>query len=298
LNLLFRLAVPASLALSLAACGQNASLPAGDGGTSAQSFMESHAPTQHFMGIRGSAAPATGLLKYHNGAVQTTPQIYVVFWGFNAAGADPNGEQAYLTSFLSGVGGSSWLNTVTQYYMKKSGVTTYISNPSNQLVSTWVDTASIPKRPTDTQIQNEARKAAGHFGNFSPNASYVVATSHNHYTTGFGTVWCAYHGESTYSGKALSYTNLPYISDAGGACGEGIVNNPGTLDGVSIVAGHELAESQTDPSPPSGWTTASGSEIGDLCAWQDLANITLSSGTFPVQPLYDNAQSACELSGP
>ncbi len=296
MNTFLRLALPASLALSLAACGQNSSLPAGQ--TSSQTFMRDAGDAHHYMGLKGSAAPAVGALFYHGGSVQTTPQIYVVFWGFTAAGSDPYGEQTYLTNFLTGVGGSGWLNTVTQYYQKKSGVTTYIANSTGQLVNTWVDTASIPAHPTDSQVQAEAKRAAAHFGYFSANASYVVATSHHHNTGGFGTSWCAYHGGVSYNGSVLSYTNLPYISDAGGSCGEGSVNHPGTLDGVSIVEGHELAESQTDPSPGSGWTSASGSEIGDLCAWQNLQNFTFSSGSFPIQPLYDDKKSGCAISGP
>jgi hypothetical protein len=46
----------------------------------------------------------------------------------------------------------------------------------------------------------------------------------------------------------LLFTSLPYMTDAGSACGEDSVNGPnGTLDGVSIVEGHEMAESITDP---------------------------------------------------
>ena len=47
----------------------------------------------------------------------------------------------------------------------------------------------------------------------------------------------------------ITYTNLPYITDAGSSCGEDSVNgSSGTLDGVSIVEGHELAEAITDRS--------------------------------------------------
>jgi len=36
-----------------------------------------------------------------------------------------------------------------------------------------------------------------------------------------------------------------------------------------------------------------GSEIGDKCAWMNLTNITLSTGTFAIQPLWSNAISGC-----
>ena len=41
----------------------------------------------------------------------------------------------------------------------------------------------------------------------------------------------------------------------------------GTLDGVSIVEGHEYAETITDQNPAGGWTDPSGSETGGKCAW-------------------------------
>jgi serine protease len=93
----------------------------------------------------------------------------------------------------------------------------------------------------------------------------------------------------------LSYTDFPYIPDAGGSCGQNFVNSgsAGTLDGVSIVGGHEFAESETDPNPPTGWTDTIGAEDGDKCAWIQvgpgaIANITISTGKFAVQSLWSN----------
>src|SRR5579864_785051 len=57
-------------------------------------------------------------LYYHGGiggiGVETAPKIYLVLWGSQWS-SDPSGEAALLTRFLSGVGGSSWNNSVTQY---------------------------------------------------------------------------------------------------------------------------------------------------------------------------------------
>ena len=69
------------------------------------------------------------------------------------------------------------------------------------------------------------------------------------------------------------------------------------LDGVSIVGGHEFAETETDANPPSGWTDTAGAETGDKCAWIQAgpgasANVTLSSGTFAVQSLWSNAANS------
>jgi hypothetical protein len=92
----------------------------------------------------------------------------------------------------------------------------------------------------------------------------------------------------------LSYTVLPYIPDASVSCGQGSVDIPGTLDGVSIVAGHEVAETQTDPQIGSGWIDANGDEIADKCAWFNLQNTQFAAGSsYPTQPLWSNATSSC-----
>jgi hypothetical protein len=67
----------------------------------------------------------------------------------------------------------------------------------------------------------------------------------------------------------------------------------GVFDGYSIVVGHEYAEAITDPdnfaSVQDGWNDDQTSEIGDKCAWTDLANVSMNSNTkFAVQPLWSN----------
>jgi serine protease len=69
----------------------------------------------------GSVQPASTSndLYYHGGTggtgVETTPKIYLVLWGSQWNNHDPSGEAAILENFYRGVGGSSWLNSVTQY---------------------------------------------------------------------------------------------------------------------------------------------------------------------------------------
>jgi serine protease len=88
---------------------------------------------------------------------------------------------------------------------------------------------------------------------------------------------------------------MPYVTDAGANCGVDFVNAgaAGTLDGVTIVGGHEYAETETDPQPSSGWVDSSGAEIGDKCAWVNLQNTSFGSASYPTQPLWSNAISGC-----
>ncbi|HLX48992.1 MAG TPA: hypothetical protein VKS82_11720 [Streptosporangiaceae bacterium] len=218
----------------------------------------------------------TGTMTNHGGPVQTAPRVYVVFWDWVS---DPSGEQAYLTRFLSNIGGTSWLGTVKQYGAGAQ---------ANLLAGTWSDTNPVPASPSDAQIQAEAARAASHFGaGNSVNVQIVVATPTGHSTPGFGTSFCAYHG-AVAADPSVTYTDLPYMTDAGGSCGEDSVNGAnGRLDGVSIVEGHELAEAITDPLL-NAWYDSGGNEIGDKCAWTNLANISTGGGSFAVQPLWSN----------
>jgi hypothetical protein len=248
-------------------------------------------------------------LLYHGGVggigVETTPHVYVVFWGSQWNNNDPSGEASIVESFLNGVGGSSWLNSVTQYCQGVASGTIYCNgagsaagNPQNILVSYWFDNASAASsQPSQSQLAAEAVRAAGHFGNTTStsnaSAQYVIATSHGNNSSGFGVQYCAYHSSTSSSYGNVAYTNLPYITDAGASCGANF-NGLGPTAGITIVEGHELAETITDQFPNGGWLDNSGAENGDKCAWITSGQgasttVKLSTGTFPVQSLWSNA---------
>ena len=274
----------------------------------------------------GSARPGGGAsttnLSYHGGTggvgVETAPKVYLVFWGSQWNNNDPSGEANILEAFYSGLGGSSWLNSVTQYCQGVpsgtvfcNGAGTAAGNQTGILAGFWYDNASAaPSRPRQSQLAAEAVKAAQHFGNTTSasNASvqYVIATANGNNSNGFGTQYCAYHSSAASSVGNVAYTNLPYITNAGASCGANF-NGLGPNAGITIVGGHELAETATDQFPSTGWLDSQGAENGDKCAWISsgqgaAANIALSTGTFPVQSLWSNAfnkgAGGCVLSYP
>jgi serine protease len=134
-------------------------------------------------------------------------------------------------------------------------------------------------------------------------------------TTGNFCAWHDYNGDSSLSGGAVSspygdiaFTNSPYVPDAGSSCGQNFVNSNGPLDGVSIVEGHECAETITDQNPAGGWTDVTGQENGDKCAWISpgkaggAANLALATGSFAMQSTWGNDGSggsgSCEFTHP
>jgi serine protease len=255
---------------------------------------------------------------FHGGnpGVETgTDQVFVVFWGSTWTGGshDPSGEAALIESFYSHVAGSSWNNSVTQY-CEGVPTNTYFCNGAGTAASNggalggvWFDGSSLPRRISQSSIASEASKAASHFSN--PNhaqVQYVVATPTGHSESGFGTQWCAYHSSTNSSGGTIAYTYLPYITDAGASCGANF-NGLGANAGITIVGGHEFAETESDIYPSGGWLDSGNGENGDKCAWISsgqgaAANVTMNGATFPVQSLWSNAFNSqtggCVLSYP
>jgi hypothetical protein len=268
-------------------------------------FREAHPNAGHAHG-GGPPHQTSNNLDYHGGTggigVETGPTIYLVFWGSQWNNNDPSGEAALLENFYGGVGGSSWLNSVTQYCQGVASGTVFCTGantgtPAGDSVKFvyWYDTSSAaPSNPKQSQFAAEAVNAASHFG-ITDNASvqYVIATAHGYNASGFGRQYCAYHSSTSSSYGNIAYTNLPYITDAGANCGANF-NGLGADAGITIVSGHEMAETITDQFPSTGWLDGNGEENGDKCAWISSgqgasANIKFSTGTFAVQSLWSNA---------
>ena len=233
--------------------------------------------------------PTSGL-QYGNGPVETTPVIYLDFWG-HQWDSDSNGVESYMQNLFSGLGasGDTW-STVTSQYADSSG-----NSPTFHgavLGGTWVDdSADAPPNAQQQDIAAEADNAAQHFGVSGPNVDiYVMSPSGTQPANFPNANFCAWHD---WDGN-VAYTNMPYVLDAGAKCGANSVQNQ--LDGFSIVGGHEYAEAATDPEPASGWVDSNGEEIGDLCAWDNDQTVGLSTGTFAMQPLYSNSANGCVFS--
>ncbi|MEZ0107480.1 hypothetical protein ABH920_001472 [Catenulispora sp. EB89] len=233
-----------------------------------------------------------GPLNYGGGPVQHNVQVYLVFWG-SQWDSDSNGVESYMQNLFSGLGtGSDSWSTVTSQYTDNSG-----SGPTfggAVLAGTWVDDGSAaPQSAAQSDIAAEAENGVSHFG-ITPtgDTQIVVLSPSGTNPDGFpNSGFCAWHD---YDGT-VSYTNMPYVLDAGSSCGANSVANQ--LDGFSIVEGHEYAESMTDPQPSSGWVASDGEETGDLCAWYNLGSISLSTGSFAMQPTWSNSANGCAMSG-
>ncbi|HXP20276.1 MAG TPA: putative Ig domain-containing protein [Streptosporangiaceae bacterium] len=252
---------------------------------------------------------------------------------------DPSGEAPYLQQLFKGLGtgGELWSGVMTQYcegvatgsQTCPSGNQLHVAYPTGgALAGVWVDeSTSSPSSATGHQLAVEAISAAAHFGNTTAasnrDAQYVILSPTGTNPDGFNTpgggfcAWHDYNGDISMSGGPASspygdiaFTNLPYVTDAGASCGQDFVNSgsAGKLDGVSIVEGHEYAETITDQNPAGGWTDSGGAETADKCAWIQpgtaggAGDVVLGTGSFAMQSTWANdanrGTGGCELSHP
>lgn len=272
-------------------------------------------PSHHGASVAHAAKvrpAATTLLSYGGGPIVTAPAIYIVYWGSQWGTTtitnDPSGEAPLQLSFFQHMYGSgdTWSTSTTQYCQGVAvGTTqcgtsgTHVGHPSsNPVVATWLDSASAsPRRPSTAQITAEAVRAASHFGVTGDNVQIIVDAAHGVKPSGFGTQYCAWHDVTTSGGQDLPYTNMPYVTDVGASCGANFVAPGGSgvngaSEGVTIVGGHEYAETLTDPGAGNGWL-GGGQENGDLCAWISsgqgaAAIVALNGSNYAVQSLWSN----------
>jgi serine protease len=241
-----------------------------------------------------SSPTSTAQLVYHGNAVQTSPRVYLVLWGptWGTSTGDPYGVANRLHYFYQGVGGSSFANALKQF----GGSTGAFTNPVGQYKGWIQDTTAVPSRPTKQDVANAAARAAVRLNDLNYNAQYIIATpwgALDQYS--ISNNFCAWHNWTGVTGRTgwATYTSMPYIpyeDYLGRGCGKGKVNGAnGLLDGVTILASHEYAESVNNPGL-NAWYDVDGSENADKCSWVNLANKTLSNGyTFPVQPYWSNS---------
>jgi serine protease len=261
------------------------------------------------------------------GVTSGTPRVYLVFYGNQwTSGGDPVGAAAYLQNLFAGIGtgGELWSGTMTQYCdgpTVSPGATScpsgapLVGSPSGgALAGVWFDASGpSPSNATASQLAAEAAAAAAFFGNTTPAsnryAQYVIVSPSGTHPDGFNTPtgnFCAWHDYTTSSYGDLGFTNMPYVTDLGPSCGQNFVNggSAGTLDGFSIVNGHEYAETLTDQNPPGGWTNwYTGQENGDECAWISsgqgaAANVSMGNGAYAMQSTWSNDTNECDISHP
>jgi hypothetical protein len=281
----------------------------------------------------GTSGPA---LVYNGGPVMTKANTYAIFWvppklQTGAATSMSSHYQQVQTALLSEYPGHGIDNNNTQYYMKEGFGWLWIQN-SGGLAGSYVDTSpyppsecSDPATPgnciTDAQIQVEIQNVMGKkkWSGGLNNMFLLFTSSGEGSMNPYGDLayveMCAYHGYFFSGSTPIIYGDIPFGDP-------NICQVPGTpspngdpaADTAATAVSHELTEAITDPEL-NAWTTSSGEEIGDLCAyvygpntWGSTANqdwaislfgiFTPTPAYFELQEEYDNHVGGCVQLGP
>lgn len=220
--------------------------------------------------------------------VLTNPKVYVDWWGWGSPPNDPSGEIPVLEDYLHNLGGSRWLNTVTQY----SATNGSCGNPTDLWGGEWfgstnplpVGTSGSPCTkngdcasnlcnvssgkcyPTRAQLVTEQTAAINHFQLQNLDAMILIAMPPAVPNPGY-----AEHASSS----SVVYIEFPYNSAA------------------APTAMHEIAEAITDPRwdevGGAAWNDDCGCELADLCPDTGLSVGESPTANYEVVGLVSNA---------
>ena len=259
-----------------------------------------------------AAPPPSEDLMYLGGTVTEHPKVYLTYWGWGSdysAENDPLGMVPVLEGFLTEIGGTPYLEPLTQYYGrdwqnsslgKVEGPEYYISNDSNLLKGIWYDDQNpMSFNPSGQEIEQEVRRSAQHFG-YDKDAIYYIVTPPNR-------IWgegrpCSYHSSAAnVAGDSIIYVDFPYQPQV---CQIGLSG----ADATTIIAFHELIEAMTDPrygdlpvtfGDSFGWVARDNRENADKCGTLEgfpKLDVNLGGSTYAIQAQWSNVDHACVYS--
>jgi hypothetical protein len=265
-------------------------------------------------GAVGAAVPTGNQINYHNGPVLMTTKVAAVYWasariynggptpGTTGAGSADGSLTGYVMAHL---GGSPYFNINTTY---TNSAGTAISN-SVTYTQFWANNSySVPSGSTSVSDASMLSMLAYAFNNgkltYDANTLYNIFTSGTvNLGGGFGTQYCAYHSDGyvTVGGvsKHVLYSAEPYDWGHSSACSAGYAaaNGDAAADAEVSTLSHEIEETTTDPYGTGWWSSTTGEENADMCAWTfgstfgtsfGTANITLGTKSFLIQQNWVN----------
>jgi hypothetical protein len=230
-------------------------------------------PNVHVHLPRGHARPGGGgvqLLQWHGGAIMTSAAVKAIFWGPSWSNSSFVGDKINgLGAFYSGVGGSNYMKTNTEYTGTNGTVGSAVSYGGPV-----TDFSATPRgSPKVSAILAEVCKV---ISNPASNGFYPVYVDTPRGHAGY----CAWHSYGTCGGVPVQigfFFNL----DGDRGCDPESPSSAGHSQGLAALAnvsGHELSEAVTDPRN-GGWWDASGAENADKCAWTFASQLVSFGGS-------------------
>lgn len=214
-------------------------------------------------------------LTNQGGPVMTAAKkIYYIWYG-----TWDTASKNVLTNLANNVGGSPHFNINTTYTSSSgvhvlNSVTNSTSSSNTGTLGTSLSDANI-----QTIVSNEI--TSGRLPADANGIYFVLTDKNTKATSGFCTQYCGWHTNATISGTAIKYAFVgnPETQCAAG-CGANTPSPNGTpgADAMASIVMHELEETVTDPMGNAWYSTSSGMENGDKCAWNFGTTSTASNG--------------------
>jgi hypothetical protein len=187
-----------------------------------------------------------------SGGTTVTPIFWGTSWGTNAGD-----KISGLGTFYSGIGGSRYLGTTTEYSGSNGGVSNVITAQGPLYVSTQASKGA-PSTSTVLQVVTAALKGA------TP-VKYGYYPVYSDQPRG-GANYCAWHTWGSIDGAPIEFAFFFNLDNDPGCDVSTTYGHSAGLAALGNVSGHELSESLTDPQL-NAWYDKSGAENADKCAW-------------------------------
>ncbi len=231
--------------------------------------------TQASAGKAGGGG-STKNLTLHSGNPMIGPiKMYYIWYGSNWDTASKN----LLTTWGNNIGGSPYFNINTTYYDHSN---VHVTNSVTLAGQTSVG-YTYGTNLTDANIQSIVTDAINSGAvPKDTNGVYMVLTDKTvGASSGFCTQYCGWHTHASIGGADIKYAFVgnaeTQCASACGATSPSVNNLPGA-DSMASIMSHELEEAVTDPQLNAWYSSFTGYENGDNCAWNWGTTSTASNG--------------------
>jgi len=220
-------------------------------------------------------------LTYHGGTVMHGTFVEPIFWGTSWSNSSFVGDKVSgLTLFFSGIGGSSYAGTTSEYTDGTGHVGTGVTFGATHFD---FSTATANGQQTGPVLAEVCKEIA------SPVADgyYPVYIDQKRGRAKF----CAWHSTGSCGAVQVQFAFFFNLDgDSGCDPQDGSGQHSQGLSALANVSGHELSETLTD-NHLNAWYDANGSENADKCAWTfGTPLLTFNNGSeWKIQGNWSNA---------
>lgn len=275
--------------LALAACLVSVAVVAGGASAAGGPPQIAAGPAHGYVPSRNASRGGHGHqspLVWHGGPVMHVTKVVPIFWGSSWSSSTFKGDKLTgLDTFYTGVGGTPYLHTNSEYTDGSGHVNTSTLTKGTDLT----DTSATPKgAPSTSQVLAEVAKETGN--NPMSGAYYPVYSDQPRGTAGY----CAWHSSGTINGIQVEF-GFFFNLDGDPGCdpqAPSSVNHSQGLSALANVSGHELSEMLTDPQL-NAWYDQQGNENADKCAWTFNGLVTIGGQSWKIQQNWSNAANGC-----